>query len=77
MSQTNVSYYCRTKNPPRAHVVEHMARKLEVSVWKLMDEPRFHEASNSSPVSNSTPIFFMFSISCLRMVRGRRNSGMP
>ena len=41
MSQTNVSYYCRTKKPPREHVVEHMARKLGVSVWKLMDEPPF------------------------------------
>jgi transcriptional regulator with XRE-family HTH domain len=38
-SQRTVSYYCRTKNPPRAHVVEHMARKLGVSVWALMDEP--------------------------------------
>jgi transcriptional regulator with XRE-family HTH domain len=39
MDQSTVSYYCTKKNPPRAHVVEHMARKLGVSVWALMDEP--------------------------------------
>jgi transcriptional regulator with XRE-family HTH domain len=38
---SNVSYYCLKKKPPREHVVEHMARKLGVSVWKLMDEPPF------------------------------------
>jgi transcriptional regulator with XRE-family HTH domain len=38
MAQTNVSYYCRQENPPRAHVLAHMAVKLGVSEGELLGE---------------------------------------
>jgi transcriptional regulator with XRE-family HTH domain len=38
MDQSTISYYCNAKNPPRAHVLSHMAVKLGVSEGELLGE---------------------------------------
>jgi transcriptional regulator with XRE-family HTH domain len=38
VSQNTISYYCNAKNPPRAHVLSHMAVKLGVSEGELLGE---------------------------------------
>ena len=35
-SQTNVSYYCRSKKPPRPHVLAHMLAKLQTTEEELL-----------------------------------------
>jgi transcriptional regulator with XRE-family HTH domain len=36
MSQRTVSYYCRSENPPRPHVLDHMAARLGVTADELL-----------------------------------------
>lgn len=38
MDQSTVSYYTRVKNPPRPHVVAHMAGALGVSAGELLGQ---------------------------------------
>jgi len=36
MDQSTISYYCNAKNPPRPHVLAHMAARLGVSEAELL-----------------------------------------
>ena len=38
-SQNTVSYYCKSENPPRPHILEHLASRLEISPEELRGKP--------------------------------------